>query len=155
MLIEAYHKAEKSFKKNTDLYIVGQGQEEEELKGLIQKYNLTEKIFLCGFQKNPYAIVARCQLQVISSVAEGFSLVLREGTLLGIPAVSTICAGPAEFIRENDIGILTEINVSSLAAGLVKMVNNETLYHQKKKMAEQWGQEYSAKKIYDSIEQLL
>lgn len=83
------------------LWIVGEGEKRQELESYIRQNNLDEGI-LIGFQKNPYAYMAKADLFVSSSVAEGFSTVITESVILGVPVISTDTAGayePAEAPR--------------------------------------------------------
>ena len=45
----------------------------------------------------------------------------------GRPIVATNCRGMANFIKENDIGIITDDNPESLAEGISKLLNNRDL----------------------------
>ena len=84
---------------NVHLWIVGEGTEEKALKQLVLENGLGNDVTFTGFMKNPYALMSKMNLFVCSSRAEGFSLVLAEAMLLGLPVVSMNCAGPRELIR--------------------------------------------------------
>ena len=78
---------------------MGEGPLKDELQKLINDLNLQERVFLAGFQSNPYAWVARCRLFVLSSHAEGFPNALLEAMGLGRPVISTDChSGPRELL---------------------------------------------------------
>lgn len=92
---KAYHSLIKAMsyvvqkKPRTRLLILGEGSLHEKLQSLIWDKGLQKHIFLCGFQKNPYALWSRSDLFVSSSVYEGLPCVLQESLCLGIPIVST------------------------------------------------------------------
>jgi glycosyltransferase involved in cell wall biosynthesis len=82
------------------LAIIGDGPERATLENLINELGLSGKAELLGFQENPFKYVARADLFALSSVFEGFGMVILEAMALGIPAVSTNCpSGPAELLR--------------------------------------------------------
>lgn len=89
---------------NVHLWIVGEGTEEKTLKQLVLENGLGNDVTFTGFMKNPYALMSKMNLFVCSSRAEGFSLVLAEAMILGIPVVSMNCAGPRELINTSGVG---------------------------------------------------
>ena len=93
---------------NVHLWIVGEGTEEKALKQLVLENGLGNDVTFTGFMKNPYALMSKMNLFICSSRAEGFSLVLAEAMLLGLPVVSMNCAGPRELIRLCGVGTLCD-----------------------------------------------
>jgi len=92
------------------LVILGDGPLHQQIDALIQQLDMEKRIFLPGFQKNPYAWVARCKLFVLSSLSEGFPNALLEAMALGRPVVSVDCrSGPRELLApESDPRIKTK-----------------------------------------------
>lgn len=135
-----------------ELYIIGGGAEETSLLELIHKLHLQDVVFLCGQQANPYSIMRQCDMQVISSRAEGYSLCLCEGHFLGLPAVSTKCTGPVEILEASGGGLLVNSSVDALADGLLTMINDPSVFQQCKKNTEVWSENYDADEIYRQIE---
>ena len=80
--------------KDVRLFLLGEGAERKHLESIIEKEGLQEAVHLLGFQRNPYALLSKMDLFVCSSRAEGYSLVIAEAMTLGLPVVSTDCAGP-------------------------------------------------------------
>lgn len=81
------------------LWIVGEGSQADALYSLVKEMDMKNHVTFTGFMKNPYSLMAQMNLFVCSSRAEGFSLVLAEALLLGLPIVSMKCAGPQELIQ--------------------------------------------------------
>ncbi len=77
------------------LWILGEGDKRQDLEEYIQQNKLTN-VELLGFQKNPYRYMAKADLFVSSSIAEGFSTVITESVILGVPVISTNTAGAYE-----------------------------------------------------------
>ncbi|WP_158089655.1 glycosyltransferase [Magnetofaba australis] len=90
------------------LIILGEGPLREELTGLCHELGIAEAVDLHGFCDNPYAYMSRCDLFVVSSIAEGFSLVLVEAMRCGCRIVTTDCGPrPREFLDNGRLGQIT------------------------------------------------
>lgn len=81
------------------LWIVGEGAQADALNSLVKEMDMRNHVTFTGFMKNPYSLMSQMNLFVCSSRAEGFSLVIAEALLLGLPIVSMKCAGPQELIQ--------------------------------------------------------
>lgn len=80
------------------LLILGEGKLKTALQKLIKELELEDDIILCGFVKNPYRIIERSNLFVLSSLYEGFPNALAESICIGVPVVSTDCDSGAREI---------------------------------------------------------
>ncbi len=90
----------KKLKFNFILQIVGDGFERENLQNLINKLNLKNKVKLFGFCQNIPQILANSNLQVISSIKEGFPLTLLEGLFYAPIVISTPVGGIVEILDD-------------------------------------------------------
>lgn len=102
------------------LIILGQGKEKPRLKALAQDLDISNDVDFVGFQKNPYAWMARCDLFVMSSAWEGFPNVLVQAMACGVPVVSTNCrTGPDEILENGKWGRLVPVgDYSSLSIAI-------------------------------------
>lgn len=153
LLIEAMERVCKEASRPVELYVVGGGNEEATLREMIQRLGLQDHIFLCGRQTNPYSIMRQCDMQVISSRAEGYPLVLCEGHFLGLPVVATKCTGPLEIIGDSKGGILVDISADGLADGILAMVNDPESFEKYKQNVVSWAEAYDADALYKQIEE--
>ena len=81
------------------LTIVGEGPLKKEFETYIKENNLGNYVTLIGYDKNPYKYIGKSDLFVCSSYTEGFSSVVVESIILGVPVVTTNCAGMKEISR--------------------------------------------------------
>ena len=96
LLIEAFSMLEDTA---TQLIILGEGVEREGLQRYIRSLSLQERVFLLGFDRNPYQYLIRSDLFVFTSRYEGFPNVLVESLACGLPVISTDCkSGPREIL---------------------------------------------------------
>lgn len=107
-LIRAFYVVKEKFP-NVKLLILGEGEEEPKLNCLISKYHIDEDVILCGFVKNPYKIVSKCDLFVLPSHYEGFPNALAESLCLGVPVIATDCDSGAREILAPDTEISHKI----------------------------------------------
>ena len=70
--------------KNIDLYIIGDGEEKNHLKKLIDDYGLKKNVYLLGSRKNPYSILNLMDGFILTSRYEGQGIVLLEAKCLGL-----------------------------------------------------------------------
>lgn len=134
-LLEACNKLNKDNIKY-ELWILGEGWDRPKLEELINKYNLSN-VKLLGFKENPYKYIKQGDLFVCSSKNEGFSLVIAEAMILGLPVISTNCSGPNELLNFGQYGYMVENNDEALYEGLKEIINNdEKLKYYKKKSKE-------------------
>lgn len=137
-----------------ELWILGEGEERQNLEVAIDKYQLTDCVKLLGYQKNPYKYMAKSDLFVCSSFYEGFSTVVSEAVILGIPIVTTDCTGAKEILGDSEYGLVTDIDDDSLFEGLKKMLKDKQLYqHYRDKVLERQTF-FDMNKIVTEIEQL-
>jgi glycosyltransferase involved in cell wall biosynthesis len=83
--------------------IVGEGPERKKLESLIEKANLTEKIFLIGELKDASKYLKAFDLFVLPSRYEGLSITLIEALFAQIPILASDVGGNKELIGENGV----------------------------------------------------
>ena len=99
--------------KNFDLYIIGDGEKKNELQNLINKHNLSDRIFLIGFSNNVYAYMNNASLFILSSLWEDPGFVIIEAATCNLSILSSNCSnGPKEFLMNGSAGKLFESNKS-------------------------------------------
>lgn len=107
-----------------ELWILGEGWGKDSLEKLIDKYNLSN-VKLLGYKNNPHKYIKQGDLFVCSSRNEGFSLVIAEAMILGLPVISTNCSGPNELLNFGEYGFMVENTEDSLYEGLKEILKDE------------------------------
>lgn len=125
-LIDAFYKL---WQKDNGIYliIIGGNSRANKYEELIEKVNemgLSENVILLLSVSNPYPIIKACNGFILSSLYEGFGLVLAEANILGLPIVSTDITGPRTFMNKYG-GTLVEDSEDGVYKGLEMLYNNE------------------------------
>lgn len=99
------------------LQIWGSGEQETMLSSLIKDYNLQQQVTLMGHTKQLLKEMENASIFAMSSVFEGFPLVLVEAMSVSLPVVSYQCpAGPKDIISDGQDGFLITIGDEALFA---------------------------------------
>ncbi len=128
LLIRAFAKIADRFP-SWNLVIWGEGEERLALEALIDEYGLSERISLPGVTQAPGLWVETADLFVLSSLYEGWGIVIVEAMAAGVPVVSFDCPfGPREVIRDRENGLLVpEGDVDALATALAEAIGDPEL----------------------------
>lgn len=86
-------------------------QYDNEIKKMVAKLNLTNKITFHGWHENPWSILSDASALLLHSQWEGFPLVLGEAMMRGVPCVAADCpTGPRDIIQNDVNGWLYDMN---------------------------------------------
>lgn len=137
-------------------YILGVGPEKENLERYALEQGISEQVTLLGYQTNPYKYVAKCDLFVCASFAEGFSTAATEALIVGTPVCTVEVSGMKEMLGENnEYGIVTENDEESLYKAIKNLLDNtEKLKHYREKAKER-GKIFSTEKTVKAVEELV
>lgn len=105
--------AKKILEKNIDWewHIYGDGEEFENIKSLIKKSKIENRLILKGKVDNIYVLYKKYSFYVMTSYYEGLPMVLLEAKANNLPLISfDIETGPSEIIRNGIDGYLIENN---------------------------------------------
>lgn len=141
-------------KLNIHLDILGEGSKYNELKNQIHLNKLEDTVSLLGFKKNPFPWVASSDLFICTSRAEGYSLVIAEAMVLGIPIISVNCSGPNELLDFGKYGLLIENSDSAIKDVLCSIVDKNINLENLKLLSIHRGKEFKLANIIEQIEEV-
>lgn len=111
-LINIFSKISKNHN-NLNLFILGDGEEMNKLKRIVDELNLNKKVFLVGYKENIYDYLKNSRLFILPSLWEDPGFVLLEAGYLNKTILSSNCPnGPVEILENGKNGFLFENNSS-------------------------------------------
>ena len=88
------------------LDLVGEGGLRGELEAQAARLGLRDRVTFHGFRRDVFALMAHCDLLVMSSHHEGLPYTLLEAMSLSLPCVASDVGGLAEVLRHGETGWL-------------------------------------------------
>lgn len=135
--------------------IMGDGEEEENIKKIIAETNLGDTVKILDFQTNPYKYIAHSDVYVCSSYAEGYSTAVSESVALNVPVITTECSGMREIFGENECGIICENSEDGLYNAMKKVLNDPSLLKKFSAEEKKRANDFSLKKRMKTIEDFI
>src|SRR5665647_458806 len=123
-------KAIKNTPDNIHALIIGEGPEKDNLVNLAKELNVSGRIHFLGFvsEIEKFQYLQNSDVYVLSSLHEGFGIVLQEAMQVGLPIISTDNGGQVDFIKEGKNGYLVHFgDVEALASVINKFEQDNQL----------------------------
>lgn len=110
-------------------FIVGAGPLEEDIKSEIKEKKLTNVVLFPGLpQEELFNLIRACDFILISSISEGFPMVVGECMALGKPIIATEISGVVDMIEDNKEGLLVPAkNSEALAKAIDQLYTDSVL----------------------------
>ena len=138
------------------LYLLGKGPLKDELEAYVANNGLADQVTFLGYQTNPYKYVAKCDLFVCASHAEGFSTAATEALIVGTPVITTLVSGMKEMLGEdNEYGVVTENSEEALYDGIKMLLDHPAMLAHYKERAQIRGKTFSVEKTVKAVEEML
>ena len=115
---------------NFKMFFVGKGQDEEDLKKLIHKYNLDDRIILVGKVDDRNLIAsfyARSDLFLFPSLYDASSIVQIEAASQKLPVLFVEGAATTATVTNNVNGFIVDNDVNNYANAIIKIIENDKL----------------------------
>ncbi len=135
---------------NIELFIVGGGDEYENLSNHIKALSLEKKVFLLGERTDVATILDDADIFTLTSASEGLSCSIIEALSAGLPCVVSNVGGNKELIEHGENGFVYELNEENQ---LPERINQLTYDCQLRKQMKANNQQ-KAKTVF-SVEQML
>ena len=138
------------------LYILGEGSQRKDLEQYVRDNNLSEAVTFLGYNTNPYKYVAKCDLFICASFAEGFSTAATEALIVGTPVCTVEVSGMKEMLGENnEWGIVTDNDEEALYEGIKRVLDDPMLLAHYKERSAQRGKTFSTENTVKAVEEML
>ncbi len=123
-LIEAFDRYHKEVPNTALILLGGNGTFYEETLEYVKSLDCRDAVVLIRSMSNPFPVVSRCKLFLLSSDYEALGLVLLEAESLGIPTISTDIPGPGDLMKHYG-GYVVENSAEGLYRGMCAYRNKE------------------------------
>lgn len=90
--------------------IVGNGEQEEEIREIAEKNGILKSLYITGWVENPTSYIELFDVACLLSRWEGFGLVLPEYMMTGKPIVASRVDAIPEIIRNEENGMLVDVD---------------------------------------------
>lgn len=135
------------------IYLLGDGDERPKLEAYIKENDLGGNVKILGFIENPYPYIKNSAATVLTSLSEGFSLVLVESVMLNTPVISTDVGVAKELIEKYNCGDLINYDEKELASILIRYLNKYGGYKAGFDIGNEYDIKTEVKKTVELIEQ--
>lgn len=105
-----------------NLVLVGDGEDTNVYKEIVNKYNLEKKVKFVGRKNNPYPYYKIADCMVLTSDYEGFPVVFLESGIFNKPIITTKVSDYQKI--ENKYGIVAEKNEESIYEAMKDFIEN-------------------------------
>ena len=96
---------------DVELLLIGEGPEREALEILARQLQVVGRVHFLGFvaEEKKFQYLQNADVYVLSSVHEGFGIVLQEAMQVGLPIVATNHGGQVDLVEDGVNGCLVEV----------------------------------------------
>jgi glycosyltransferase involved in cell wall biosynthesis len=123
-LLRAFQLFKKKFP-NTVLLVAGEGSDEHNLRELSVILGLEDSVDWLGKIENPVALMRKTDVFVLTSLYEGFGLVLLEAMIAETPIIAANNSAIPEVLGQKYEGLFETRNIEDLLEKLVKFTEYE------------------------------
>lgn len=154
-LFKAVEKIREEFE-NFKVLVVGSGEREEELRHLVSRLDIEDKIIFFGFREDVYQILKEVDFLLHTALWEGFGYVIAEAMAAGKPVVATDVSNIDEIVSDGRTGYLVEsCNPKNIADKTLQMIKSSSRSKMGRAAREVIEQKFSFEKMIFQIENIM
>ncbi len=116
--------------RSAKLIIAGKGEEESNLKQLVKKLKLSDRVLFTGFvsDKEKWQLMMNCDVFVLPSEIEAFGISLIEAMACKKPVVVTNIGAFTEIVKHKETGIIIPLHSpQDIAEAIIELFKNPDL----------------------------
>ena len=142
---------------NIRLKLVGDGPLKSNYRKLIKLKNIQKYVQIIKWQENPYIMLSKADIVVLSSRREGFPLILLESLKLGKPVIASDCLyGPREMLDGGKYGRLFPVgDINALKTNILDLLTNSSKYRKMQMRALERGSFFSVNKMMTKYKNII
>lgn len=106
-------------------------------------------------QRDKPKLMRSCHFIAVTSVKEGWGLIVTEAASQGTPAVVYDVPGLRDSVRDNQTGLVTAPHPQSMANAIANLLKNETEYQRLRRAAWQWSKQITFDQSYKDLKTVL
>lgn len=113
--------------RHVHLVIAGWGAETtvHAFQAQVRALGLRDVVHYLGFRNDIPQLMNQCDLFLLSSLTESFSLVTLDAMAAGKPVIATDCGGPSEIVLNGETGYLVPVNdTAEIAARIIELTDD-------------------------------
>jgi glycosyltransferase involved in cell wall biosynthesis len=116
---------------DTYVWLVGNGEEHENLRNEAQNLGVLDRVRFLGWQKSPAPFLSACDVFCMPSTHEPLGNVILEAWGSGKPVVASRSEGPSWFMRDDRDGLLFDIEDAKQLRSALQRLRNDPQLKQK------------------------
>ena len=128
------------------IYVIGDGEEKENLLNLVEDLNVNDTFIFLGQIENPYPYIKKADFFALLSYFEGYGMVLEEAKILNKPILVTNTAA-AEAVKDYDKKLVIENNEEAIFESLKKVILGECKFLEEKLLDYNYDNKYLLEQI--------
>ncbi len=100
-------------------------------------------------------LMRSCHIIVVTSVKEGWGLIVTEAASQGTPAIVYDVPGLRDSVRHDQTGMVTDQQPAAMAAAIISLLGQQTKYQTLRRNAWQWSKRITFDQSYTDLKQIL
>jgi glycosyltransferase involved in cell wall biosynthesis len=135
----------------------GSGEYGQKVQQYIQQSPYVADIEYLGHisQKDKHRLMRNCHIITVTSVKEGWGLIVTEAASQGTPAVVYDVPGLRDSVRHNQTGMVAAEHPSALAAAITELLSDQDHYENLRRNAWEWSKHINFDQSYKDLKRAL